>query len=1504
MAGDERKHRKGHNTKGRKEINQTSEWGDLFSGLETTLPSLNIMEYPPVPDPFTKKTKKDSKDVKEKNKLSTHGIDNGLWPPGRAPASTGASEMFDSLSVFEETREEPLIDLFASSSETTTYTRGIPIRDGDKACVNSSQSGTGPAQNLRSERSLLDIDDSSDALENERASQEDEVCFCRKRASEAKHYFCYPCNCVFCSSCWGKSPPHRNANVRGGIPHEKTDPGLARIIEQTLEAEMDDKAQTFSLMKDEDSAWFGTIWDESDLIFQDYGRYAHIMADISDQKRQTRYRYPGLVSFVGQTGAGKSTLVKLLIELGSTTNKDAQVPVVGSVKNQDLPTSGDVHLYSDPDSAKTDTPILYADCEGLDGGEREPMGVRSKRMRKKLPANRIPEEVRIRQNASDRYLLWATSEKTQSREYIVRNLYPRLLYTFSDTIVFVTKNPRVIENVIDQLIEWAAAALEKSSNQPVLPHAIILLNATENTTDPRLWDVDASTEHLMESAKEAIERNHNLRTRAAFWAPKHRRIRSVKDLLLSYYSTIRVVRVPEKGRPNLISEQIGRLYDEIKRSCQKSRQVKGQLRMLLNSDDLEPYLQYAFDHFSRELDMPFDFVQASFTINPIPSDFGGGILRLARDILDVWKDQLDGATIFKELSYLIASCVMLDSVRRRTLGPAESVFREYLEYFDDALDDFCDHHWPCEYRSTEGRCVNVRSGHQAKGHQLKNGRVLAVQDYESSFTAEGFRETFRNMICNNLGALVLKLQQVTGSSTENELNEAAIIHRELVLKNFYRHLGGSSKFISHTACYACLVEPPEHALPCGHILCTPCVRIFGSQLGKNVFEIVACPLHFDEAEGQCPQGWVVSLKPPHAGTRILTLDGGGIRGIVELMLLQQIEKTLGYGLYIQDFFDLIVGTSTGGIIALGLGASGYSVNDCISSFRALCHKAFTKRKGIGIPVVEQLVRASNHSKFETKPIEEALQKFYGEDYLFGGARQSLSSTSLRRITKVAVISTTTTASVTVLANYNRRNPVEYSSYRFYRSEKPESEMTIWQAARATSAAPRFFKPFFHGPSGQSYQDGAIYYNNPVEIAIGEQRLIWPQETETYPDIVLSVGTGYSSTVENLEVSQLPKPPTWGPLSHVKSLAKIAMDHIQNSLDCEKTWKSFLEKDVHAHKFSDRYIRANLPVDGDLPVLDEVQALDKLSEMARFRFTKQQELIQAVADRLVASSFYFEPLLPPNTTDNGDGSFTLKGNILCRFPPGSEQIQYLGENLRLRAKTMFNSGNDDHQPYFAIHEKRRERDRRIYVIEHSTISAMIHRRPFSLGKIDIRLSGQMAETEIYLCLDGDRTTPTKYPISGFPRCLLEDELPTSAKTRFFPLRTRSRSSYQNRSRTPWRKASTEEDIYTTNPIDRFTAESYVLPKERVPHLGAASSLLQRMFGREDGPPATSVSFGTVSMSTGEAEITTEPVYELYNESMPPVELPTPYNNLPLPSPRRSAEIGSRSGSVSSEAHMSR
>lgn len=64
-----------------------------------------------------------------------------------------------------------------------------------------------------------------------------------------------------------------------------------------------------------------------------------------------------------------------------------------------------------------------------------------------------------------------------------------------------------------------------------------------------------------------------------------------------------------------------------------------------------------------DLDTPFDFVQASFVNSPIPSDFGGNILKPAINMMEVWKNVLPGRMLFKELAYMVASCTMLDSTR-------------------------------------------------------------------------------------------------------------------------------------------------------------------------------------------------------------------------------------------------------------------------------------------------------------------------------------------------------------------------------------------------------------------------------------------------------------------------------------------------------------------------------------------------------------------------------------------------------------------------------------------------------------------------------------------------------------------------------------------------------------------------------------------------------------------------------------------------------------------------
>jgi energy-coupling factor transporter ATP-binding protein EcfA2 len=204
--------------------------------------------------------------------------------------------------------------------------------------------------------------------------------------------------------------------------------------------------------------------DGAPLFFHDRGRYAEMMAAtagpsairrqsiaesvlLSSSKSPTMpaRRTPSLVSFVGQAGAGKSTLIKLLILLKAQQGQTApQCPVV-SVSGGEVPTSEDVHLYFDPSTCLSDAPILYADCEGLDGGEREPLATVFRHKRNSVEAEQGKDRDTSSfqtQYSSKRELQWAKSQAERTRHFAVSRFYPRLLFTFSDVVIFVLRNPR------------------------------------------------------------------------------------------------------------------------------------------------------------------------------------------------------------------------------------------------------------------------------------------------------------------------------------------------------------------------------------------------------------------------------------------------------------------------------------------------------------------------------------------------------------------------------------------------------------------------------------------------------------------------------------------------------------------------------------------------------------------------------------------------------------------------------------------------------------------------------------------------------------------------------------------------------------------------------------------------------------------------------------------------------------------------------------------------------
>ena len=131
------------------------------------------------------------------------------------------------------------------------------------------------------------------------------------------------------------------------------------------------------------------------------------------------------------------------MKLGIFGQEDCQTPVVGRANDSLSPTSGDVHLYPDPRSFDKDRPIFYADCEGIEGGDRLPKAAqirRIARLARPHAGQGEQEPIHTFRDVTDRPVKWAKGEDKKRREYAVTHLYPRLLYTFADCVVFVLRS--------------------------------------------------------------------------------------------------------------------------------------------------------------------------------------------------------------------------------------------------------------------------------------------------------------------------------------------------------------------------------------------------------------------------------------------------------------------------------------------------------------------------------------------------------------------------------------------------------------------------------------------------------------------------------------------------------------------------------------------------------------------------------------------------------------------------------------------------------------------------------------------------------------------------------------------------------------------------------------------------------------------------------------------------------------------------------------------------------
>ncbi|KAK8101867.1 hypothetical protein PG999_012241 [Apiospora kogelbergensis] len=1242
-----------------------------------------------------------------------------------------------------------------------------------------------------------------------------------------KTYTCIQCNnLAFCDACWPRWVLHVPGAVGwDGKPHEKADPTVIHRLRQILEPLRTEEEHEAELLEDEDTTWLGFGRDATGRsVLHDYGRFAAIMGETLME--DTTERFPQLVSFIGETGAGKSTLIKLLIDSQDLTSPDGPryySPVTSSNHDR-IPTTGDVHMYADPSTLYSNTPALFVDCEGLSGGEAMPKQLRHRSADGVAHDDEGQQQQPKKKLSTPRPLAWAKTPQTRKREFAVSQLYPRILYTFSDVVVFVLRNPRAFEStVLGRLLHWGAASIDKSLNQPALPHAVLVLNATDAGVDAREWDVAQATALLLADVRDAVRREPALQEHVRAWAARGKTIKTTQDLLECYYASVSVVRVPYKGSYMLMHEQAGKLSALIKDRCARSHLRKKEVRMLASTERLQFYLHAACDHFTRDLDTPFDFVRETLRHSPVSRNFEGNILNLALLI----KDQTSNVSltnraeaIFRAMAPMIASCVMFDTVRQNLLGisqlfsflcaslwsASQLLNDRYAKPCAAALEQFANLYWPCSYANPNygelGRCCNVRSGHNPKGHQNKQGKIIGNGDYESELDVATFGPAWTQLIRTSLRQIQSSLFRLGQELTDRtELQTASLLHRERLNELYSNTLGNARDFTSYSACLCCLRELPECVLPCGHILCYSCIQIYGQRTSRTTIEISRCPLHIRDVISTPP--WVITTKPPQAGVRILCLDGGGIRGVVQLQVLKEIERILGPDLPIQLFFDLMVGSNFGGIIATGLGVKKWTTSAALEKFKDLSREAFAPRELNNVPLFGALTSLYHGSLYKTQPFTKALKRYFSDQPFFGGAsHRSAHNTS----TRVAITATTVPDKQPVLfANYNRPDPPgRKAPYQFVRSDVPSKEIKIWEAARATSATSPFFKPFRKEETGSVYGDGGYKHTCPVWVAHHEGRSIWSDVSDTAPDIMLSLGTGRNigeggedsgsagdQSSRSLTDTSLSSPtpnsaivkqgrggagnykrqnPGRGGTSDLTAQASASGGYlvrnpqapllvsfnnpqtgaqrlVTNAGRGDRAWAQFLRSGHAAVEERDRrrYVRVCPEFLVQLPKFDEVRRMDELERETERLLRQNPGEVTEVAHRLVASTFFFEK--DAGSVKQTASGFQCTGSIYCRFRMGSLELRALGWFL-------ISFLVDDFEPYFLLEEQwpvgasgeslprdvQEERRQRV-TLTNQVLQDIHQHGAFNLGPLRIDAESEQSEIGISLCLLPDRLSTT-------------------------------------------------------------------------------------------------------------------------------------------------------------------
>ncbi|EUC54879.1 patatin-like phospholipase [Rhizoctonia solani AG-3 Rhs1AP] len=303
-------------------------------------------------------------------------------------------------------------------------------------------------------------------------------------------------------------------------------------------------------------------------------------------------------------------------------------------------------------------------------------------------------------------------------------------------------------------------------------------------------------------------------------------------------------------------------------------------------------------------------------------------------------------------------------------------------------------------------------------------------------------------------------------------------------------------------------------------------------------------------EGDSP-GITMALRDESKPLRLLSLDGGGIRGLSSLYILREfmrrVQTRVGTTEAILpcDYFDMICGTSTGGLIAIMLGKLRMSVDEAIGAYRDLSQSIFGETKWIW-----------KEGRYSAQVLEQAIALIVGK------RAQTLGWAEAANLD-------ITNCKVFVCA-LNANSIDAPSNIRTYKAMGNElDDLAVWEAARATSAAPYFFKPMVVKPRPDidrhfeiDYIDGGLRLNNPINQLLREAS---QQFSNRKVRLILSLGTGAKNTIQLPRAGFIPKPQWY----------TVFQLHKKIALNCEKHHQVIERRFTQFRQGSNVYFRFNV-----------------------------------------------------------------------------------------------------------------------------------------------------------------------------------------------------------------------------------------------------------------------------------------------------------------------------------------